>query len=148
VTSHGDLKPIFVFPIRQVPFQLSFLQPLERCRPRHPNIDASQSGIRQTAVASNSRSRAALDTDPAWQRPLELLYKESHLVTGYSETMLREIVPAIAAKRGAGSREWEMQQEHDGIELPAYELFEARGCEHGHDWEDWFRAKLELHLNE
>ena len=26
----------------------------------------------------------------------------------------------------------------------AYELFETRGCEHGHDWEDWFRAESEL----
>jgi HSP20 family molecular chaperone IbpA len=26
----------------------------------------------------------------------------------------------------------------------AYELFEARGREHGHDWEDWFRAESEL----
>ena len=26
----------------------------------------------------------------------------------------------------------------------AYELFEARGSEHGHDCEDWFRAESEL----
>ncbi|HYL16966.1 MAG TPA: DUF2934 domain-containing protein [Terriglobales bacterium] len=26
----------------------------------------------------------------------------------------------------------------------AYELFEARGCEPGRDWEDWFRAESEL----
>ena len=26
----------------------------------------------------------------------------------------------------------------------AYELFEARGSEHGHDWEAWFRAESEL----
>lgn len=44
--------------------------------------------------------------------------------------------------------EWEMREEHLAIELRAYELFEARGCEHGHDWEDWFRAESELHLNE
>jgi HSP20 family molecular chaperone IbpA len=25
-----------------------------------------------------------------------------------------------------------------------YELFKASGCEHGHDWEDWFRAESEL----
>lgn len=45
---------------------------------------------------------------------------------------------------------WEMfmQQEHLAIARRAYELFEARGCEHGRDWEDWFRAELELHLNE
>lgn len=26
----------------------------------------------------------------------------------------------------------------------AYELFEARGSEHGHDWQDWFHAESEL----
>ena len=44
--------------------------------------------------------------------------------------------------------EWEMQQAHLAIACRAYELFETRGCEHGHDWEDWFRAESELHLNE
>lgn len=44
--------------------------------------------------------------------------------------------------------EWEMQQEHLAIAGRAYELFEARGCENGHDWKDWFRAESELHLNE
>ena len=43
---------------------------------------------------------------------------------------------------------WEMQQEHLLIARRAYELFETRGCEHGHDWEDWLRAESELHLNE
>jgi hypothetical protein len=44
--------------------------------------------------------------------------------------------------------QWEMQQAHPAIARRAYELFETRGCEHGHDWEDWFRAESELHLNE
>ena len=44
--------------------------------------------------------------------------------------------------------EWEMQQVHLAIARRAYELFETRGCEHGHDWEDWLRAESELHLNE
>jgi len=44
--------------------------------------------------------------------------------------------------------EMEVQQEHLAIAHRAYELFEMRGCEHGHDREDWFRAELELHLNE
>jgi len=44
--------------------------------------------------------------------------------------------------------EWYMQQVHPAIARRAYELFEMRGCEHGHDWEDWFRAESELHLNE
>jgi hypothetical protein len=42
----------------------------------------------------------------------------------------------------------EMQQDHLAIAHRAYELFETRGCEHGRDWEDWFRAESELHLNE
>ncbi|HEX4920984.1 MAG TPA: DUF2934 domain-containing protein [Candidatus Bathyarchaeia archaeon] len=41
-----------------------------------------------------------------------------------------------------------MQEEHLAIACRAYELFEARGCEHGHDWEDWFRAESELYLYE
>ncbi|MGA7926433.1 MAG: Hsp20/alpha crystallin family protein [Candidatus Sulfotelmatobacter sp.] len=32
----------------------------------------------------------------------------------------------------------------DAIARRAYELFEARGFEHGHDREDWFRAESEL----
>jgi len=38
----------------------------------------------------------------------------------------------------------EMQQVRLAIARRAYELFEARGREHGHDWEDWFRAESEL----
>lgn len=39
---------------------------------------------------------------------------------------------------------WEMQQMQLALARRAYELFEARGCQHGHDWEDWFRAESEL----
>lgn len=39
---------------------------------------------------------------------------------------------------------WEMQQVQLAITRRAYELFETRGREHGHDWEDWFRAQSEL----
>jgi HSP20 family protein len=38
----------------------------------------------------------------------------------------------------------EMQQVELAIARRAHELFEARGCEHGHDLEDWFRAESEL----
>jgi hypothetical protein len=37
-----------------------------------------------------------------------------------------------------------MQQVQLAITRRAHELFETRGCEHGHDWEDWFRADSEL----
>jgi Protein of unknown function (DUF2934) len=30
------------------------------------------------------------------------------------------------------------------IRKRAYEFFEARGCESGHDLEDWLRAELEI----
>ena len=30
------------------------------------------------------------------------------------------------------------------IRCRAYELYEARGREHGRDWEDWFRAESEI----
>jgi Protein of unknown function (DUF2934) len=30
------------------------------------------------------------------------------------------------------------------IRRRAYELYEGRGCEHGHDVEDWLRAEAEL----
>jgi HSP20 family molecular chaperone IbpA len=39
---------------------------------------------------------------------------------------------------------WEMQAVQLAVARRAYELFEKRGREHGHDWEDWFRAESEL----
>jgi hypothetical protein len=30
------------------------------------------------------------------------------------------------------------------IRCRAYELYEARGCEDGHDLEDWFQAEAEI----
>jgi HSP20 family protein len=38
----------------------------------------------------------------------------------------------------------EIQDVQLAIAHRAYELFETRGREHGHDWEDWFRAESEL----
>lgn len=32
----------------------------------------------------------------------------------------------------------------NSISRRAYELFENRGCSHGSDWDDWFRAETEL----
>lgn len=39
---------------------------------------------------------------------------------------------------------YEMQPVQLAIARRAYELFATRGCEHGHDWEDWFQAESEL----
>jgi hypothetical protein len=30
------------------------------------------------------------------------------------------------------------------IRIRAYELFEQRGCEHGHDTDDWIQAEKEI----
>ncbi len=38
----------------------------------------------------------------------------------------------------------EIQQVQLMIARHAYALFEARGCKHGHDQEDWYRAEAEL----
>ncbi len=39
---------------------------------------------------------------------------------------------------------WEMQAVQLAIARRAFELFEKRNREHGHDWEDWFQAESEL----
>jgi len=39
---------------------------------------------------------------------------------------------------------WEIQQIQLAIARRAYEIFENRSREHGHDWEDWFQAESEL----
>lgn len=33
---------------------------------------------------------------------------------------------------------------HEAIAARAYELFQARGGQHGNDWADWFRAEAEV----
>ncbi len=40
--------------------------------------------------------------------------------------------------------QWDMQEIQLSVARRAYELFEMRHREHGHDWEDWFRAESEL----
>ena len=40
--------------------------------------------------------------------------------------------------------QWDIQQIQLSIARRAYELFEMRNCEHGHDWEDWFQAESEM----
>ena len=50
----------------------------------------------------------------------------------------------LLSPRNAEDLSWEMQEVQLAIARRAYELFEARGREHGHDWEDWFRAQSEL----
>jgi hypothetical protein len=35
---------------------------------------------------------------------------------------------------------------YEEIARRAYQLFEQRGREHGHDWDDWFQAERELRV--
>lgn len=46
----------------------------------------------------------------------------------------------IAEASDVGSRELT----DDAIRERAYQLFEQRGCEHGHDLDDWLVAEAEL----
>ena len=52
--------------------------------------------------------------------------------------------PAIFKLTASGTFVERRQQISAAIARRAYELFEARGSEHGHDCEDWFRAESEL----
>lgn len=53
--------------------------------------------------------------------------------------------PAIALQPCAlETLQWEVQQVQLAVARRAYELFETRNQEHGHDWEDWFQAESEL----
>ena len=65
-----------------------------------------------------------------------------------SQTMSQKHHPeppaALLRHRNPEHLRWEMQGVQLAIARRAFELFETRGCEHGHDWEDWFRAESEL----
>ena len=52
--------------------------------------------------------------------------------------------PAPDKSRRAAVQRDGREIERDQIARRAYERFEARGGEHGHDQEDWFNAEQEL----
>ena len=52
--------------------------------------------------------------------------------------------PTVFRLTASGTFVERMQQISAAIAGRAYELFEARGAGHGHDWEDWFRAESEM----
>jgi HSP20 family molecular chaperone IbpA len=52
--------------------------------------------------------------------------------------------PSLVQPCDAEELRWKMQPVQLAIARRAYELFEKRNREHGHDWEDWFRAESEL----
>jgi HSP20 family molecular chaperone IbpA len=51
---------------------------------------------------------------------------------------------ALLQPRDPEKMRWEMQAAQLAIARRAFELFEKRNREHGHDWEDWFQAESEL----
>jgi len=40
--------------------------------------------------------------------------------------------------------EGSLELTEDIVRVRAYQLYEERGCEHGHDLEDWLRAEAEI----
>ena len=52
--------------------------------------------------------------------------------------------PAIFKLTASGTFVERTRHISNAIARRAFELFEARGSEHGHDCEDWFRAESEL----
>src|SRR5579864_1551563 len=65
---------------------------------------------------------------PSTQRPQDDVMK--------SEKVSQKHQPETAAAS--------LQKVQLAIAHRAFELFKMRGCEHGHDWQDWFRAESEL----
>jgi Protein of unknown function (DUF2934) len=46
--------------------------------------------------------------------------------------------------RGAAALAEPPRAAEDEVRRRAYELYEERGGEQGHDWDDWFRAEQEV----
>jgi HSP20 family molecular chaperone IbpA len=59
-------------------------------------------------------------------------------------TLKAELPAVLLQPRDPEMLRWEMQAVQLAIARRAFELFEKRGGEHGHDWEDWFQAESEL----
>lgn len=51
-----------------------------------------------------------------------------------------KVTNVSAAKAEEGS----LELTEELIRLRAYQLYEGRGCEHGHDLDDWFQAEAEV----
>ena len=51
---------------------------------------------------------------------------------------------AVASRSKRNRKNSEIPGLRGRVALRAYQLFENRGCVHGRDLEDWFRAELEV----
>lgn len=54
--------------------------------------------------------------------------------------MTDKVTKVSAAKVEEGS----LELTEELIRLRAYQLYEGRSCEHGHDLDDWFQAEAEV----
>ena len=54
------------------------------------------------------------------------------------------IVPNAMGDTANGVDTLAIQPTHEDIARRAYQLYEERGGEHGHDWQDWLEAEREL----
>lgn len=54
-----------------------------------------------------------------------------------------ETAPVTSKDKAAPS----LQAMHEVIALRAHQIFLDRGCEHGHDVDDWLQAEREIHTN-
>ena len=55
-----------------------------------------------------------------------------------------EAIHAMSNPNRRASQDGVSEQMRERIETRAYELFLERGCEHGHDVEDWTKAESEI----
>ena len=78
---------------------------------------------------------------PMWQTESQRKRVLHHIVTDAGGlTLLHPIANRLTAKPDEGS----LELTEEIMRLRAYRLFEERGYEHGHDLEDWLRAKTEI----
>jgi len=61
-----------------------------------------------------------------------------------SSTTRSKKVAAPSAQENAALAHPQVNGNEEAIRVRAYQLFEQRGRIHGHDVEDWFRAKSEI----
>jgi Protein of unknown function (DUF2934) len=63
------------------------------------------------------------------------------------KTLAKNAAKSVPADQNGGSQ----TQTGQSVTIPeyeirrrAYELYQARGCQHGFDWDDWIRAEAEI----
>jgi hypothetical protein len=73
---------------------------------------------------------------PAPRRRRKDLESSNHVVGTFGTTAIGDMPNPV--------KNLESEPSHDEIARRAYQLYQARGCEHGRDWDDWLQAEREL----